>query len=289
MKKRYVAKGFTIMLLLVAMLFFLQQAIAESWFEIDDAGQLIDNSQVTVGSGTLDSIHGALATGLDDVDLYQIFIVDTTTFSVTVTASLSVFNDAKLFLFNSEGFLVLDDDDGGFIFLPQFNAGELTGNPVGLYYLAFVLFGTDPVDYPLTGWDSKLTYEQTGTYTLSLTGARFAVQILTDVTSISQIDKFGTRFDRRTGQFSMMATWKNIGTDSYFEPLQLVIENITPNTITCANADGTTVDGKPYYDYSSLVGDGKLDPGETSEAKPLVFNNPTRVRFEFDVRCWANR
>jgi len=67
----------------------------------------------------------------------------------------------------------------------------------------------------------------------------------------------------------------------------MVIENITPPTVTVANADGTTPGGKPYYDYSDLVGDGKLDPEETSGTKQLIFNNPSRVRFEFDVSCWA--
>ena len=111
--------------------------------------------------------------------------------------------------------------------------------------------------------------------------------VQTDVTSVSQIDKFGTRFDRATGQFLMMATWTNIGDEQCSEPLQMVIENITPDTVTCANEDGTTDDGKPYFDYSILVGDGNLAPGETSEAKQLAFNNPTRARFEFDVSCWA--
>jgi len=110
---------------------------------------------------------------------------------------------------------------------------------------------------------------------------------LTNVTTTSQLTTFGTRFDRRTGQFSMQATWKNIGLEQFSAPMQMVIENITPPAVTVANADGTTPEGKPYYDYSNLVGDGKLDPGETSSAKQLIFNNPSRVRFEFVVSCWA--
>jgi len=108
-----------------------------------------------------------------------------------------------------------------------------------------------------------------------------------DVTAMSQIDKFNIRFDRATGKYSMMATWKNKGAVQFSQPLQMVIESITPSTVTVANRDGTTPEGKPYFDYSTLVGDGKLAPGETSSAKQLIFNNPNRLRFEFVVSCWA--
>ena len=133
---------------------------------------------------------------------------------------------------------------------------------------------TDDSDYVDTWMDGNKLYAG-------------AINQQSDVTSISQINKFGMRFDRRTGQFSMMATWTNIGAETFSEPLQMVIEGINSGSVTVANADGTTPEGKPYYDYSTLVGDGKLDPGETSEAKRLVFNNPTRVRFTFDVSFWA--
>ena len=112
--------------------------------------------------------------------------------------------------------------------------------------------------------------------------------VWTNVTDNSDITYFGTRFNRRTGRYSMMAKWTNIGeTDPLGEPLHIVIDSITPDTVTCANEDGTNGDEKPYYDYSDLVGDGKLEPGETSAAKQLIFNNPSRVRFSFDVSCWA--
>jgi hypothetical protein len=110
---------------------------------------------------------------------------------------------------------------------------------------------------------------------------------LSDVTAMIQVDKFGTRFDRGTGHFSMMTTWTNIGDEQCSEPLQMVIECITPDSVTCVNEDGTTECGKPYYDYSDLVGDGILTAGERSAAKQLIFNNPNRARFEFEVSCWA--
>ena len=109
--------------------------------------------------------------------------------------------------------------------------------------------------------------------------------LLVDVTLMSQLFTSQNRFDKNTNQFSMIAKWKNIGADQFSEPLQMVIESITPPTVTVANEDGTTHAGKPYYDYSNFVGDGRLEPEETSEAKQLVFNSPGRVKFEFDVSC----
>ncbi|MBI1926944.1 T9SS type A sorting domain-containing protein [Candidatus Poribacteria bacterium] len=108
-----------------------------------------------------------------------------------------------------------------------------------------------------------------------------------DVTAMSQLNQSGMRFNRRTGQSSLRTTWKNIGAESFLVPLQMVIESITPPTVTPDNPDGTTPEGKPFYDYSNLAGDGKLDPGETSGAKQLIFNNPNRARFEFNVSFWA--
>ncbi|UZO76334.1 MULTISPECIES: PEP-CTERM sorting domain-containing protein [Microcystis] len=125
----------------------------------------------------LDSISGTLIDlggGIDDIDLYQIFIHDTDAFSVTVSASLSEDNDASLFLFDAGGVLKLFDDDSGFDLLPQFNPGDLSGQPTGIYYLAFNLYVTEPNSDPLAGWNRNPSPFQTGLYTLSLTGTKFA-------------------------------------------------------------------------------------------------------------------
>jgi len=141
-----------------------------TWKEVGDAGELIDTAQVTRGSKKLDYISGEL-TGYNDVDMYQIHIDEPDAFSVTVWADLSVDNDATLFLFDSEGYLTLSDDDDGPGFLPQFNSGEMSGMDTGLYFLAIDLYMTEPIGDPLTGWTSTPTPQQEGPYTLSLIGA----------------------------------------------------------------------------------------------------------------------
>lgn len=154
-----------------------------------DAGELVSTAQDTTGVGaSLDSISGSLinlgtpADPVDDVDLFKIMITDPAAFSVTVTASLSVNNDAMLYLFNSAGVQTLVDDDGSGGLLPQFDAGELTaaGGGAGDYFLAFTLFITNPDDVvsnPPTlasGWFRDPIPYQEGPYTLNLTGVSTA-------------------------------------------------------------------------------------------------------------------
>ncbi len=147
-------------------------AQAVTYNEIGDAGELLATAQ-PAGNG-ITSIVGTLADldGADDIDLYSINISNTSAFSVTVSSNLSVDNDAHLWLFDSTGALVIDDDDGGPGFVPQFNVGALTGFASGLYYLAYNLYATTPsfTDGALSGWDRSPNPFQTGPYTLTITG-----------------------------------------------------------------------------------------------------------------------
>ncbi len=61
-------------------------------------------------------------------------------------------------------------------------------------------------------------------------------------------------------------------------PLILVIESISDESVTIANADGIiTPDGAPYFDLTGQVSGDDLDPGETTNNRPLVFNNPNMI------------
>jgi hypothetical protein len=163
----------------IAMTSLSGMANAVPWFETGDAGELLNTAQVTTGTGPLTSISGTIATPAD-VDLYRISIVNTAAFAVTVATNFgvgpaSLFDDSQLFLFNASGFLVLEDDDDGFLFRPQFNPGELAGSLPGTYFIALSLFDTDPIVNPLSGWVQDPFPDQSGTYTLNLAGATFAV------------------------------------------------------------------------------------------------------------------
>lgn len=88
-------------------------------------------------------------------------------------------------------------------------------------------------------------------------------------------------FDRRTGQFSVGVSVSNTAEMVIGTPVWLVIDKISNPSITVANADGTTIDGKPYIALSALLGDGQLDPGHTVSSR-VYFNNPNGLRFTFE-------
>ncbi len=109
----------------------------------------------------------------------------------------------------------------------------------------------------------------------------------TEVTPDIQVNYSGARYDRRSGITSYSVTLTNSGEDAVAVPLKVIIESISSDQVTVGNPDGSTEDGLPYFDYSSLVGDEVLDPGETSAPKTWQFNNPRRLRFSFNLRIEA--
>ena len=181
----------------VAMLLLAPVAQANSFLEFVDVGETLETAGVPGGfvgplttiSGTLEDLGG----GVDDIDLYKILVVDTTAFAVSVTASLSEDNDAVLWLFDADGFLVggaqfpnifpgFDDradgdcDEPGSPCLPEFFAGDFAGGPTGVYYLGLSLWLTEPIvgpGLPLSGWERDPFPFQTGPYELTLTGVEF--------------------------------------------------------------------------------------------------------------------
>ncbi|MCP4494268.1 MAG: hypothetical protein GY820_44245, partial [Gammaproteobacteria bacterium] len=81
-------------------------------------------------------------------------------------------------------------------------------------------------------------------------------------------------------------TLANISGESFSAPVRLVTESVIPPDVTVHNADGLTDGSLPYYDFSLLLGDGKLDPGETSSVLKAEFYNPEDrpwFRFAFAV------
>ncbi len=101
----------------------------------------------------------------------------------------------------------------------------------------------------------------------------------TDVTGMTRVSYTNAVYDRANSTTSYNVTVTNTSSQALFAPFRVVVKSSTPSTVTVANADGTTADGKPYFDYGNLFGDGKLDPGEVSSARRCVFNNPQRSRF----------
>ncbi len=177
------------MIVCAAALMISGSAMAQTWNEIPDAGDLPATAQLTQGFGALTLITGSL---LDDVDMYAIIIDDHANFSAINTAYTG--SDTQLFLFDSAGMgVVFNDDFTGLL------AG-LDGTHVvadGLYYLAIGDYDCDALNPggldiwhdgspysgqyapdgpgapgPVASWNYGVG---SGDYEITLTGATFAV------------------------------------------------------------------------------------------------------------------
>jgi hypothetical protein len=171
-------------------------ALADTWSEVGDAGNLPATAQVPTGANPLTAISGSIASS-GDADMYLIFISSPATFSATTVGTGGSLSDTQLFLFTAAGLGVYaNDDDAACLctrsMLPAGHA--LSPTTPGLYYLAISSFDTDPSSpgglifpsSPFTavqgptgpGGGSAVSSwagsSGSGTYTINLTGAGFA-------------------------------------------------------------------------------------------------------------------
>ena len=106
-----------------------------------------------------------------------------------------------------------------------------------------------------------------------------------DITDKVEIIKGRMTSDRRTGDALIDVSIKNISSELYFQPVKVVVDQISSPTVTVANADGFTDDGKPFFLYSG-VGD-VFEPNEISLPKRFILQNPNRVRFSYLVKVFG--
>lgn len=127
-------------------------ALAGGFNEGGDAGRTVGSAQDVSGAGPVTMISGSLSSPFfgpgDFEDVYQIFISNPSSFSVTTVGSAPF--DTELFLFDSEGLGLLanDDDaaDGQQSTIPNM-ADDGTGAAVmlpGRYFLAITGKGNKP-------------------------------------------------------------------------------------------------------------------------------------------------
>ena len=146
-----------ILLLALAFCFtlaFSGPAMAITWTESGDAGQLAGTAQVISVADPLTQIFGNLglsnidSNSLLDVDMFLIYIFDPLNFSATTLDGANLVSDPQLFLFglDGRGIYMNDDADSGLLgSQSQLPAGNLL-SPVspGLYYLAIGWFDNEP-------------------------------------------------------------------------------------------------------------------------------------------------
>src|SRR5262249_7923141 len=79
----------------------------------------------------------------------------------------------------------------------------------------------------------------------------------------------------------------NAGTYGVAGPLVVTINHLSDPTVRVANADGTTPEGRPYFDFTSAMQGQVLTPGQSSSVRRLTFFNPNQVRFTYDLMVLA--
>jgi hypothetical protein len=187
----------TVIVLLVSVMSMIsvsKQAVAFTWAEVDDAGELPGTAQLTTGKENLEFITGFLESPTD-VDMYAIYITGNESFSAT-TVGWTTGVDTQLTLFDSSGYGIYSNDDESTEVI-QSTLPDRYLTP-GLYYLAISDYDWDPVSdegfifpshypffhyqtdvegptdvgggSPITGWDG-LSLTGGGSYTIALTGA----------------------------------------------------------------------------------------------------------------------
>ena len=94
-------------------------------------------------------------------------------------------------------------------------------------------------------------------------------------------------YDRATGQSIGSVTLTNTSQETLLVPARLIFDAISHPSVSLANADGLTPYGSPYVCMQPYFTDDDLLPGEVLTIE-LFFNNPFRVRFQFDPALEGN-
>jgi hypothetical protein len=101
----------------------------------------------------------------------------------------------------------------------------------------------------------------------------------TDVTAKVQLNKSVLGYDRATGRSYLDVSITNISKGVLLSPIKVVINNISPTTVTMSNADGLLVNGSPYFVYT--FNPQFLSPGNKTSTKRWYFSNPKQLRFTY--------
>ncbi|MBF2067245.1 MAG: putative Ig domain-containing protein [Calothrix sp. C42_A2020_038] len=139
-------------------------------------------------------------------------------------------------------------------------------------------------DFALTAAPTGTTAPTQSTFAPEIRpGATPNFNLLTDVSN-SLVPEYGrTSYNADTKLLYADISIRNTGTYSVDTPLLVAVKNINDPRIVLRNPDGFTPSGMPYFDFSSLVADGKLNRGGETLERALVFYNPNNIQFIPDL------
>jgi choice-of-anchor C domain-containing protein len=125
----------------------------------------------------------------------------------------------------------------------------------------------------------------TGTGGTSVSGGLVPIEFnhLQDVTPSVVAQYQRTSFNDKTNLLYADVALQNNGTYAIDTPLIVAVNHISDPSVQLRDPDGFTPEGLPFHNFSSLVADGKLDRGEASNVRSLVFYNPNEVQFTYDL------
>ena len=106
-----------------------------------------------------------------------------------------------------------------------------------------------------------------------------------DVTDKVELVKSRLHYDRRAKTTEFSVALKNISEDVLLTPIKMVIDSISDPSVSVANADGYTDDGKPYFEYS--LESKHLLSNEATFYKNFVFSNSNRIRFSYSIKIFS--
>src|SRR5262249_31574674 len=81
---------------------------------------------------------------------------------------------------------------------------------------------------------------------------------------------------------------RNAGSYPANAPLLVGITHISDPSVRVRGQAGTTPDGIPYYDFTSLVAGGTLQANEVTGSQTIAFSDPNRMQFTYDLVILAS-
>lgn len=172
---------------------------------------------------------------------------------------------------------------------PQITHVTINGVPVEVLSSDGNYF-TNQVMQPGLNRFTLVAYDELGksaTTTLTIEGRTSSASIdfsrYADITGSFNGAYFRTSFHDATELLHVDLATRNDGQFESNVPLLVGVKNISDPSITLVGFNGFTPDGIPYYDYSPFVSGGRLQPGQLTAAPSVLFHNPQRVTFDYEL------
>ena len=106
---------------------------------------------------------------------------------------------------------------------------------------------------------------------------------LTDVSPSLKPQYQQTSFNEETNTLTATLALANEGTYHLDSSLIVVVKNLSDPSVRTISNDGLTSEGLPYYDFTNLLNENQLAPGESTQSRDISFSNPDKVQFTYEL------